>query len=242
MTLILNEIPYASVFLLTNQIMHSLINQTEETIASEMSKFMKEGPEYFEIELSKEDGIYDQIQFYHGLSDKEVDLEEMFLEFFPSLSRRSVFQTIYGIYEVELLELCRSFHQKLGGKKPDNFKGSGVVKVNNFMSRHYPELETSTQWKLIDQLRVLRNNCIHSDGCVFKKDKPIGSIQSLIDLNNHLFHYDGPINSEGDKYRNGDEKRVGRNIIFEKGSLEYVLEAFKSYVDLVHSLHTKRYV
>ena len=239
MTLNANKIPYINVLQFTDEIMLSLICQTEATISAEIEKFKVNGPESFDVEVSKEDGIFDHIEHYHGLTNKDVCLKETFLEYFPSLNRRSVFQTIYGIYEVDLLGLCNSYHKKLGGKKPDNFDGNGIVKAHNFLSRHYPEISTSNEWLAIDQLRLLRNKCVHSNGCVFNKGNRIEAIDNLIQSAPKLFHHDGFIDPEGTTYPDGTAKRLGRNIVLERGSLEYIVQSFQNYVKLVDSLHTK---
>ncbi|EPS3397872.1 hypothetical protein ACVD2U_004468, partial [Vibrio parahaemolyticus] len=239
MTINASKIPYVNVLQFTDEIMLSLVSQTEATISAEIEKFKANGPESFEIEISAEDEVYDHIEHYHGLSDKDVCLDETFLEFFPSLNRRSVFQTIYGIYEVDLLGLCRSYHKELGGKKPDNFDGNGIVKAHNFLSRHYPEISSSQEWLAIDQLRVLRNKCVHSNGCIFNKGNRIEIINDLIQSLPDLFHHDGFQDPDGAKYSNGSTRRLGRNIVLEKGSLDYIIHSFQAYVKLVDSLHTK---
>ncbi|MEM6230141.1 hypothetical protein [Shewanella scandinavica] len=239
MTLKAMIVPYISVLHLTNEIVESLVNQTEKIIESEIKKYRASGPETFEIELCKEEGIFECIEHYHGLSDSDVILDDMFLEYFPCLNRRSVFQTIYGIYEADLLGLCRGYHKSLGGKKPDKFDGSGIVQAHNFLSKHYPELVKSKEWGAIDQLRLLRNKCVHNNGCVFERKKPIADIDALIESHPHLFHHDGIEDPEQSRYSDGSVKRLGRNIVLEKGSLNYIIDAFKAYVKLVDETHRK---
>lgn len=239
MTINARKIPYVNVLQFTDETMLSLVSQTEAVISAEIEKFKANGPKSEQIEISEEDGICDHIEHYHGLSDKVFCLEETFLEFFPSLNRRSAFQTIYGIYEVDLLDLCRSYHKELGGKKPDNFAGNGIVKANNFLSNHYPEISSSQEWLAIDQLRALRNRCVHSNGCIFNKINCIEIINGLIQSRPDLFHHDGQKDPNGSKYPNGSIRRLGRNIVLEKGSLDYIIHSFQAYVKLVDSLHTK---
>lgn len=236
MTINASKIPYIRALQFTDEIMLSLVSQTEAMILAEIKKFKTTGPEIFDVEISEKD---DHIEYYHGLSDQVVNLDEMFLEYFPCLNRKSVFQTIYGIYEVDLLNLCCRYHKELGGKKPSNFGGNGIVKAHNFLSQHYPEIKSSQEWLAIDQLRVLRNKCVHSNGCIFNKDNPIKSIDELIQSSPNLFHHDGFKDPDGSKYSDGSIKRLGRNIVLEKDSLEYVIQSFQAYVKLVDSLHIK---
>ncbi|MFC6674080.1 hypothetical protein [Marinobacterium aestuariivivens] len=238
MTLNLSRLPKISALNFTDQLMSSLVIQTETVIGEEINRFLQNGPETIEIEIAKEEGIFQYIDYYCGLTDQDVMLNEAFTEYFPSLSRRSAFQTIYGVYEVELQALCQAYQSELGGKKFDNFDGSGVVKVHNFIKKYFPNLEHNPEWKLVDKLRILRNNCVHNNGCVYKKNKEIKEIADLIENNPNLFHHNGPkfLDQHGNEefYNDGSPRRAGRFMIFEKGSLKFVVDTFKAYVEVLN--------
>ncbi|MBO2701518.1 hypothetical protein [Shewanella algae] len=232
------KFPYVSPIQFTDIMMDSFVIQTENVIESEIEKFKKNGPEEQVIEICAEEGIYEYIEHYCGLTSQEVMLDEIFTEYFPSLNRRSAFQTIYSTYEVELQALCRRYHKDLGGKKFDRYEGSGIVKVHNFIKHHFPNLKNTAEWKAIDQLRILRNNCVHNDGRAFKSNgKPIKEIESLIQKHSNLFHHDGikDVDASGNaiRYVSGGERRKGRYVLFEKGSLQYVIGAFEEYVKAI---------
>jgi|SRR5690554_674456 len=234
MALNINNIPYISALNFTDKLMQSLVIQAEETIDKEIKKFVASGAETIEIEISAEEGIYQCIEYYCGLTDQDVILDDIFTEYFPSLNRRSVFQTIYGVYEVELQALCRNYQKNLGGRKFDNYDGNGIVKVHNFIKRNFPNLSYMKEWELINQFRILRNSCVHNNGRVFKRGSEIKEIASLIESYPSLFHHDGlEFTEEKDKYTNGKQKRAGNFIIFEKGSLKLVVEGFKRYLGVV---------
>lgn len=239
MALDLSKLPKISSLYFTDQMMSSLVIQTEAVIGQEINKFLENGPEEIEIEISKDEGIFQYIDCYLGLTDQDVMLEEAFTEYFPSLSRRSAFQTVYGVYEVELQALCRAYHSTLGGKKFDNFEGSGIVKVHNFVKKHFPNLEDIPEWKCLDRFRVLRNNCVHNNGCVYKKKNQIKEITHLIEHHPNFFHHDGPksIDKRGNQkfYDDGSPRRSGRSIIFEKGSLKFVVDGFKTYAEAINN-------
>ncbi|MGF1733731.1 hypothetical protein [Photobacterium kasasachensis] len=238
------KFPYISPIQFTDIMMDSFVIQTENVIDSEIEKFKEHGPKEEVIEICAEEGIYEYIEHYCGLTSQEVMLDEIFTEYFPSLNRRSAFQTIYSTYEVELQALCCRYHPDVGGKKFKRYDGSGIVKVHNFVKQHFPNLEDSPEWKAIDQLRILRNNCVHNDGRAYKANgTPIQDIDSLIQQHSNLFHHDGiqDVDGEGNviKYSSGGVRRKGRNVLFEKGSLQYAINAFKEYVKVVNREFTK---
>ncbi|EOS8318826.1 hypothetical protein ACNPFM_004724 [Vibrio parahaemolyticus] len=232
------KFPYISPLQFTDSILNSFAIQTEEVISAEINKFKQNGPEEEVIEICPEEGIYEYIESYCGLSSHEVLLDEIFTEYFPSLNRRSAFQTIYSTYEVELQALCRRYQSTLGGKKFDNYDDSGVLKVHNFIKHRFPSLKNAAEWKAIDQLRVLRNSCVHNDGRAYKLNgNPIPLIKRLINSNSNLFHHDGLIALDGAGkqicYPSGAVRRNGRHVLFESGSLQYVIKAFGAYVKVV---------
>ncbi|RTE64233.1 hypothetical protein EH243_18420 [Amphritea opalescens] len=237
----LKNIPYVSYLKFTDQLMRSLVMQAEETIDQEIKKFVENGTEIIEIEISAEEGIYQYLEYYCGLTDQDVILDDIFTDYFPSLIRRSVFQTIYGVYEVELQALCRSYQEKLGGKKFDNYAGSGIVKVHNYIKNNFPKLSHMQEWDLLDQFRILRNNCVNNNGRVFKGENEIKLIAKLIEANPSFFHHDGLKTTVAqDKYTNGNQKRTGKFIIFENGSLKFVVEGFEKYVEAINREYTAR--
>ena len=229
---------YISPLQFTDTMMNSFAIQTEDVISSEINKFKQSGPDEEVIEICPEEGIYEYIESYCGLSSHEVSLDEIFTEYFPSLNRRSAFQTIYSTYEVELQALCRRYQSSLGGKKFDKYHDSGLLKVQNFIQHRFPKLKNSPEWKAIDQLRVLRNNCVHNDGRAYKLNgNAILGINRLINNHSNLFHHDGfVVRDEAGKqvcYPNGSARRNGRHVLFEAGSLQYVIKVFGEYVKVV---------
>jgi len=225
--------------------MRSFSTQTENVIASEIEKFKVLGLDTEQIEISEEDGIYETIESYLGLDRQDallndVFIEDIFTEKLPNLNRRSAFQTIYSTYEVEFQKLCRNYQKaKLGGKKFDNFNGTGFVKVSNFIECHFPQLSGSPEQELIDNLRKLRNQCIHYDAKAYKHNKkPVVEVHALITENSKLIHLDGAILT--DVYPDGSNKRAGECVVFEKGSLDFFIEVFEKYAEIIVSEYQKR--
>ncbi|MCC4834971.1 hypothetical protein LMH66_20220 [Shewanella sp. 10N.7] len=233
------EIPYMSPLQFTDILMNSFALQTESVIRAEIDKFNTEGAENEVIEICPEEGIYHHFEYYCGLTSDEVMLDEIFTEYFPSLNRRSAFQTIYSTYEVELQSLCVRYREKLGGKKFKNYDGIGILKVNNFVNHRFPALKDSPEWEQINRLRILRNHCVHDDGRAYKANKRVViEIFELINANPELFHHDGVIGTEEDgtpkTYSNGDPLRTGIHVLFEVGCLEFTIRAFEAYVKVLN--------
>jgi len=221
-----------------DNLMTSFATQTEQIIQAEVDKFKGSGPNTHEIEICHEDGIYQYVEHYCGLTDEDVLLEDVFTEFFPSLNRRSAFQTIYSRYEVELQALCLRYQRTLAGKGFDKFDGTGIIKAHNFIKEHFPAIDKSSEWESIDQLRILRNRCIHHDGKVYRESgTPFESIARLIEAKPGLFHHDGQADTDeygnAKTYSDGSARRKGQYILFESGSLGYSINAFKAYTKVI---------
>ncbi|MGL4249980.1 MAG: hypothetical protein ACRCR1_04870 [Aeromonas sp.] len=154
-------------------------------------------------------------------------------------------KTIYSTYEVELQTLCRRYQEnKLGGKLFENYPNLGLVKVNNFVNHHFPQLKNKPEQQLINVLRKLRNQCIHHDGKTYKNNgNPIIEIHELIENHPELFHHDGLVdideNGNVKKYANGSERRRGQYVIFETGCLHFIIDAFQSYVEAIAAEYRK---
>ncbi|MDF7198173.1 hypothetical protein NLR37_23685, partial [Escherichia coli] len=95
-------------FSLTFDIIETLITHSESSIAKGIAEYKDKGPEEYIIEISPEDGVYQSIDHYMGLTSSSLDLDEMFLEYYPSIIRRSVFLTIFGIFEHEIEKFCNN--------------------------------------------------------------------------------------------------------------------------------------
>jgi len=96
----LSTTEYISPFQFTDSLMISFTIQTEEVIKNEIDKFKNNGLEQDVIEICPDEGIYQHIDSYYGLSELEAlnsdkFIDDIFLEFYPSLNKRSAFQTIY---------------------------------------------------------------------------------------------------------------------------------------------------
>jgi hypothetical protein len=90
------NLPFISNIYFTDNFMYSFAQHTEEVIEGGIEKFETKGPENYGIEICPDERIYSHVEFYQGLTNEDVILDEIFKEYFPSLSRRAAFQTIYS--------------------------------------------------------------------------------------------------------------------------------------------------
>ncbi|MVX98856.1 hypothetical protein GP924_26330 [Enterobacteriaceae bacterium 8376wB9] len=84
---------------LTFEVISSLNAQTDAAIEANVKHYRSEGPQTEEYEISAEDNAYFFIEYYMGLDSGSVDLNDMFTSYYPSITRRSVFLTLYGMLE-----------------------------------------------------------------------------------------------------------------------------------------------
>jgi len=200
-------------FSLTFDIIEVLIKQSELSIEKGIAEYKQKGPEEYVIDISPEDGIYQSIDYYMGLDSSSVNLDEMFLEYYPSVFRRSVFLTIFGIFEHEIEKLCNNFANR--HQTPINIsdlKGSGLERSHLFIKKLLG-MRATTYYPTIKKITKLRNSCAHNDAKYIENDGQ-GSklIIELMDAHPDIF------------------KKDGKQVLFMNGALTMVLDSFKLYL------------
>lgn len=200
-------------FSLTFDIIEALITQSESSIKKGITEYKEKGPEEYVIGISPEEGLYQTIDHYMGLDSSAVDLDEMFLEYYPSVFRRSVFLTIFGMFEHEIEKFCNNFANR--HHTPINIsdlKGSGFERSHLFIKKLL-EMKVSTHYPTIKKITKLRNSCAHNDAKYIENDGQNSKlIIELMDANPDIF------------------KKDGKQVLFMNGALTMVLNAFKSYL------------
>lgn len=200
-------------FSLTFDIIEALIMQSESSIEKGIAEYKEKGPEEYVIDISPEEGLYQSIDHYMGLDSSSVDLDEMFLEYYPSVFRRSVFLTIFGMFEHEIEKFCNNFanrHQTL--IKISDLKGNGFERSHLFIKKLL-EMRVTTHYPTIRKITKLRNSCAHNDAKYIENDGQNSKlIIELMDANPDIFRKDG------------------KQVLFMSGALTMVLNAFKSYL------------
>ncbi|WP_148250630.1 hypothetical protein [Raoultella terrigena] len=200
-------------FSLTFDIIEVLITQSESSIEKGIAEYKEKGPEEYVIDISPEEGLYQSIDHYMGLDSSSVDLDEMFLEYYPSVFRRSVFLTIFGMFEHEIEKFCNNFANR--HHTPINIsdlKGSGFERSHLFIKKLL-EMKVSTHYPTIKKITKLRNSCAHNDAKYIENDGQNSKlIIEFMDAYPDIF------------------KKDGKQVLFMNGALTMVLNAFKSYL------------
>lgn len=200
-------------FSLTFDIIETLIIQSESSIEKAITEYKEKGPEEYVIDISPEEGLYQSIDYYMGLDSSSVELDDMFLEYYPSVFRRSAFLTIFGMFEHEIEKFCNNFARK--HQTPINIsdlKGSGFERSHLFIKKLLG-MKTSPHYSTIRKITKLRNSCAHNDAKYIENDGQNSTlIIELMDAHPDLF------------------KKDGKQVLFMNGALTMVLDSFKSYL------------
>ncbi|MDU4355694.1 hypothetical protein PO654_24315 [Phytobacter diazotrophicus] len=200
-------------FSLTFDIIETLITQCESSIEKGIAEYKEKGPEEYAIDISPEEEPYHSIDYYMGLDSSSVDLDEMFLEYYPSVFRRSVFLTIFGMFEHEIEKFCNNFASR--HQTPINIsdlKGSGFERSHLFIKKLLG-MRVTTHYTTIKKITKLRNSCAHNDAKYIENDGQNSKlIIELMDAHPDIF------------------KKDGKQVLFMNGALTMVLDSFKSYL------------
>ncbi|WP_182057846.1 hypothetical protein [Pantoea sp. ME81] len=166
---------------LTFEIIDSLNAQTDASIAANVSQYHSEGPEVEEHEISAEDNAYHIVEYYMGLDSGSVDLDDMFTSYYPSVTRRSVFLTLYGMLEHDFEKLCNGFARIHNTPvKLVDLRGSGFERCDLF-ARNIIGMNTSNYYSSVKKVTKLRNACAHNDArYLSNEDRPITELMQLM--------------------------------------------------------------
>lgn len=197
---------------LTFEIISSLIAQTDASIAANISQFRTAGPDIEEHEISAEDNIYHVVEYYMGLDSSSVDLDDMFTSHYPSVTRRSVFLTLYGMLEHDFEKLCNGFTRIHSAPvKLSDLKGSGFERCDLY-ARKIIGMKPSSHYSSVKKVTKLRNACAHNDARFISNDGT--PLTELVDLM-HTF--------------SAELVQDGKQVNFKAGSLQVMSEILKNY-------------
>jgi len=197
---------------LTFEIIASLNEQTERSITANTRRYQKIGPKSEEYEISAEDNLFHVVDYYMGLDSGSVDLEEMFTTYYPSVMRRSVFLTLYGMLEHDFEKLCNGFTKVHNAPKAlSDLRGSGFERCNHY-ARKFIDMPTSIHYADVKRVTRLRNTCAHNDARFIGNDgQPIVAVEELMRNHHKVF------------------SRDGEQVNFKVGSLKAMTRILKSY-------------
>lgn len=209
---------------LTFEIIDSLNAQTDASIAANVSQYHTEGPEVEEHEISAEDNAYHIVEYYMGLDSGTVDLDDMFTSYYPSITRRSVFLTLYGMLEHDFEKLCNGFARIHNAPvKLSDLRGFGFERCDLY-ARKIIGMNNSNHYSLVKKVTKLRNACAHNDArCVSNDDRPIPEIVDLMST------YPEELVQDGEQ------------VNFKAGSLQAMTAILKNYFnDVEEALKTHK--
>jgi len=203
---------------LTFEIIASLNAQADASIEANVNQYRKEGPEVEEHEISAEDNAYHIVEYYMGLDSGSVDLDDMFTSYYPSVIRRSVFLTLYGMLEHDYEKLCNGFARvHKAPVKLTDLKGSGFERCDLY-AKKIIGMPTSSHYAMVKKVTMLRNACAHNDARFVTNDgQPISALEELMHIHNEVL------------------VRDGQQVNFKAGSLQRMTRELKKYFNDVET-------
>ncbi|PMN73757.1 hypothetical protein [Enterovibrio norvegicus] len=190
LTEIFNQaIPASSHFDLNYKLLASLCRSTELAISNSIQHYEQNGLEFEEIDVDPETGPIG-FEHYDDITDHDVlDLDSTVKVHFPSMQRRSVYLTIFGVFEHELELFCKLISRKNSTKiEVTDFKGSGIERSALYLNKCM-DIRVSTT--MLRKLQKLRNICAHQDAKYKLPDgQDIQEITTLVNANPDLLELD----------------------------------------------------
>lgn len=110
---------------------------------------------------------------HQGLGDETYHLPTIFLEYFPSLQRRSALLTVCSHFEHELDNLCRLYQSEKGfAVAVHDLRGEGIDRSINYLEKvaGLDVHRASQEWQEIKNIRNIRNAIVHRGGKVPNED------------------------------------------------------------------------
>lgn len=198
---------------LTFQIIESFNFQTEMSILNSLDDYRDIGPESVDIQISpEEDFPYQTIDHYMGLYSNDVDLDNMFKDYYPSVTRRSAFLTMYGMLEHDFEKLCNAYTvTKQSNIKLSHLRGSGFERGDLF-ARTIMGMKSSKHFSVIKKITKLRNLCAHNDARFLTNDNQ--EINEAVDLMREYPELFG---------------KDGNQVNFKAGCLDFFKFSFRNY-------------
>ena len=188
-----------------------------EKQAEESTNRYKEQKETYVVEEYSEEKCARVVDVHQGLDNETWDIESIFMEYFPSLQRRSALLTVYGYFEHELDKLCLLYQsEKLFRLNLSDLNGKGVERSINYLEKvaGIDASKKSKEWNHIKRIQKIRNVIVHQDGKL--NDHQGNPRKEVIDYINQMSSLGG--NTE---------------IILHKGFLDHVVSTFKNYFRLL---------
>lgn len=143
------------------QLLETYVNSVEAQIQFSKTDYEDKKETIF-IEEDPERNIAQRIDLHNGLDSQTWDLNEIFLEHFPNIQRKSALLTLYSFLENELYQLCFLFQDtnKFSIDLKD-LNGKGISKTIIYLKK-VVGLQIDS-WEKIHEIRQIRNLIAHND-------------------------------------------------------------------------------
>ena len=187
--------------------------QAEESIARYEQK-----KETLVLDEVPEENYARVVEVHQGLDDETWDLQSIFVEYFPSLQRRSALLVVSGYFEHELDKLCKLYQYEKSFKLAlSDISGKGIDRSASYLEKvaGLDIHKTSKEWNHIKKIQKIRNVIVHQDGKLH--DHQGNPIMAAIDYINQMDSLDGE-----------DE------VVIKKGFLAHVVGIYKQYFKLLN--------
>ncbi|HRD70516.1 MAG TPA: hypothetical protein PK657_10255 [Legionella sp.] len=115
----------------------------------------------------------DEVTVHKGLDDMTWSLDEVFINYFPNLFRKSALLTLYGEFENLLNNLCNDLKKEKKLKLSFNdMSDRGIDRARKYLEKVAGiKVVNQSSWEKIKQLQELRNLIAHNNGLVKDKEK-----------------------------------------------------------------------
>ncbi|EPW6426783.1 TPA: hypothetical protein NJ550_004653 [Vibrio parahaemolyticus] len=204
----------------TVELLIGFADSTESQIATQIQNY-RDNKKHVVVELEGMPEADYMVTEFSGLTSDTWDLESVFTEYYPNLNRRSAVLTIVGVFEHEFDKLCQKCCDELKlDTRLEEVGGKGLERAIKYLSKTVKvEMHKSTQtWQTMFKIVKLRNALIHQDGKVV--DHAGNQIAAIIE---HCKAVDTLTIDENDQ------------LVLHEGYLHFVLDTYKSYIELVNS-------
>lgn len=201
------------------QLLESYINTVEKQIQISIENY-KDKKETIIIEEDPVMNTAYYVDTHNGLDSQTWDLDEIFLEHFPNIQRKSALLTLYSFLENELTQLCLLFKEtNKFTVELNDLHGKGISKTIIYLKKVIG-LQID-DWKKIHDIRQIRNLVAHNDGRLLDSD---GKPRNEINIVNRT------------ELLNGQT-----DLKIEDGYLQNVLKTFKTQFEILDKEIKARY-
>jgi hypothetical protein len=199
-------------------LMESFVNGVEKQAEESITNYEKR--KQIEVVENHPEENYARV-VHQGLDDETYHLPTVFLEYFPSLQRRSALLTVCSYFENELDKLCRLYQSEKGFAVTVGERDNGIHRSTTYLHK-VAGLDVhrgSEEWQEIKKIQEIRNAIIHRGGKVPDKDSARdGTDKAIVAF----------MNKTESLSRDDDGE-----IIVGKGFLSHVIHTYATYFKLI---------